>query len=363
VPQQVKGIARTAILRLALEQGHSVVSSDLVTEAMERFMPKRSAELTEKLAEALAIDKARREAVSICSGCGVAAKTPDPEVCTVCGNRGFEVVEPEVLDRIAALEGGVEEETGYDGRKLAWTRESKSALRAIDDRYQRRRAKARIEKAAHGRRMSPITLDFAQRFIAEETGVLYKNRGDGGDAHPVKTHADPAAAAAAIREARTAVDAMHGRSGGGTGQAEAASAEAAPAADDGELEIVARDAQGKALLSRRAWSDGAVERVLRVPAGFMRDKTQRRIEELADERGATAIDLALVEEGIEHGRRMMAEMLGAAEAQQGEREAAERSNGGEAPSMALNEVSVMSEVEKRRRALEARQEGAGDEAV
>jgi len=363
VPEQVKGIARTAILRLALEQGHSVVSSDLVTEAMERFMPKRSAELTEKLAEALAIDKARREAVSICSGCGVAAKTPDPEVCTVCGNRGFEVVEPEVLDRIAALEGGVEEETGYDGRKLAWTRESKSALRAIDDRYQRRRAKARIEKAAHGRRMSPITLDFAQRFIAEETGVLYKNRGDGDDAHPVKTHADPAAAAAAIREARTAVDAMHGRSGDGTGQAEAAPAEAAPVADDGELEIVARDAQGKALLSRRGWSDGAVERVLRVPAGFMRDKTQRRIEELADERGATAIDLALVEEGIEHGRRMMAEMLGAAEAQQSEREAAERSNGGEAPSMALNEVSVMSEVEKRRRALEARQEGAADEAV
>jgi hypothetical protein len=39
-PEQVRGIARTAILRLALEKGHSVVTSDLVTEAMDRFMPR-----------------------------------------------------------------------------------------------------------------------------------------------------------------------------------------------------------------------------------------------------------------------------------------------------------------------------------
>ena len=41
----------------------------------------------------------------------------------------------------------------------------------------------------------------------------------------------------------------------------------------------------------------------------MRNKTQERIEELARERAATTIDLALVEEGIEIGKRMMAEMI------------------------------------------------------
>ena len=46
-----------------------------------------------------------------------------------------------------------------------------------------------------------------------------------------------------------------------------------------------------------------------MPAGFMRNKTQERIEELARERAATAIDLALVEEGIEIGKKMMAEMI------------------------------------------------------
>ena len=41
----------------------------------------------------------------------------------------------------------------------------------------------------------------------------------------------------------------------------------------------------------------------------MRNKTQERIEELARERATTTIDLAVVEEGIELGKKMMAEMI------------------------------------------------------
>ena len=52
-----------------------------------------------------------------------------------------------------------------------------------------------------------------------------------------------------------------------------------------------------------------MQRIFRVPAGFMRNKTQERIEELARERAAAAIDLALVEDGIEMGKQMMAEMI------------------------------------------------------
>ncbi|HEX2253915.1 MAG TPA: universal stress protein [Thermoanaerobaculia bacterium] len=408
VPEQVKGIARTAILRLAMEHGHSVVSSDLVTEAMERFMPKRSAKLTEKLAEALAIDKARREAVSVCRACGVAARVPDPAVCTVCGGQDFEVVEPEVLDRIAALEGGVEEETTYDGRSLAWTQEAKKALRAIDDRYQRRRAKARIEKAAHGKRISPITLDFAQRFVAEETGVLYK----------------PAAGAAPssadveriLSEARDAHDAVHAaaaeKAGNGAatngvaenGQAVNGAGKGAPAVaaedDEPEIKIVARDGAGNPLVSRFGWTADAVPRILRVPAGFMRDRTQGRVEELAAEKGVATIDLALVEEGIEHGKQMMAEMLGQYQAAppQGSAKAAEAAQpaaaeGGECPvdpatvgqaegsqqaagrstssrptdpaalGLALNEVSVLAQVEARRREMGGTGAGANGAAA
>jgi hypothetical protein len=57
------------------------------------------------------------------------------------------------------------------------------------------------------------------------------------------------------------------------------------------------------------WTTEATQRILRVPAGFMRSQTQERIEELARQRSASAIDLALVEDGIEIGKKMMAEMI------------------------------------------------------
>ncbi|HEX6199738.1 MAG TPA: universal stress protein, partial [Thermoanaerobaculia bacterium] len=352
VPEQVKGIARTAILRLAIEKGHSVVSSDLVTEAMERFMPKGTAKATERLAEALAFEKARREEVSLCKGCGIAARVPDPVRCTVCGGTDFEVVAPEVIDRIAEAEGGTTEERTYDGRKLAWTQDARKALRAIPDRYQRRRAKARIEKAAHGQRLETITFEHAQRFIEEETGVLYQA------ADLVGIEAEDSADAGE--------DGAAAEGGNGNG--------AHDEAGDGDLNLIARDAANNPLLSRFDWTDDAVARVLRVPAGFMRDRTQTRIEELAAERRAEIIDLRLVEDGIEHGRRMMAEMLGQMEA--GKKEAggagahgdgsagaaeacpvehdaapARRETTDEHPRLALNEVSVMSEMERKRRDL------------
>ena len=63
------------------------------------------------------------------------------------------------------------------------------------------------------------------------------------------------------------------------------------------------------MISTFDWTNDAVQRIFRVPAGFMRNKTQERIEELARERAAAAIDLALVEDGIEFGKKMMAEMI------------------------------------------------------
>jgi len=41
----------------------------------------------------------------------------------------------------------------------------------------------------------------------------------------------------------------------------------------------------------------------------MRNRTQQRIEDIARERGRNPIDLALVEEGIEQGRKLMEEMI------------------------------------------------------
>jgi len=73
--------------------------------------------------------------------------------------------------------------------------------------------------------------------------------------------------------------------------------------------LVARDDKKNPLISTFEWTADAAQRILRVPAGFMRNQTQERVEELARERAASTIDLALVEEGIEIGKKMMAEMI------------------------------------------------------
>jgi nucleotide-binding universal stress UspA family protein len=269
VPSMVRNIARTAILRLAVEKGHSVITNALVTEAMERFMPRNTARTTTGLAEQLALQRARSQPVSLCGKCGVAAKVPEPVRCSVCGGADFEVITREMIEKIERMEGGVEEETTYDGRKVRWTQEARRSLHAIADKYQMRRCKARIEKKARMNRLGTISLEFARSVIAEETGKSFLV-----DPPEPTEVPDP------------------------------------PTVRDAEKRIVARDSKGTPLISDFDWTPDAVERILRVPGGFMRNKTQERIEELVRQRDLREVDLAVVEDGLEIGRHMMAEMIG-----------------------------------------------------
>ena len=183
-----------------------------------------------------------------------------------------------MIEKIAAVEGGLQEETTYDGRKLRWSEEARKGLWTMKNAYQRRRVKARVEKRARMKKLDAITLEFARQVIEEETGAPLEIQGRSAEI--------PESAAAAPGEAR----------------------------------LVARDEKKNPLISTFDWTSEAVQRILRVPAGFMRNQTQERVEELARERaaarraeapgeGGAAIDLALVEDGIEIGKRMMAEMI------------------------------------------------------
>jgi nucleotide-binding universal stress UspA family protein len=288
VPPQVKGIARTGILRLALEKGHSVITNSVIDEAMDRFMPKQSRDLTFQLAERMALELAERQPVAICKSCGVAASEPDAVRCGVCGGQDLERIDRETLERIARAEGGLTEEVTYDGRKLKWTESAKRALWTLKDAYKRRRAKARIEKTARLRKLPTITLELAQQVVEEETGM------------PL----DSGIAAAGDAITTTSLDDAPET------EAPAASSDALEVAPgQGEKRLIARDPKNVPLLSAWPWHGEAVERILRVPAGFMRNRTQDRIEALAAERSQAAISLALVEDGIAIGRQMMEEML------------------------------------------------------
>jgi nucleotide-binding universal stress UspA family protein len=260
VPEQVKGIARTGVLRLALEKGHSVITNAVIDEAMDRFMPKSASAATKALAEAVALERAKSGPVSMCRSCGVTATQSGAVKCTVCGGTDFEIVSQEMIERIAEVEGGLEEESTYDGRKLRWSEDARKGLWTMKNAYQRRRVKARVEKSARMKRFDTITLEFARQVIEEETGTPLD----------IRSSAPPAAT---------------------------------------ERKLVARDEKKNPLFSTFEWADDAAQRILRVPSGFMRDKTQERVEALARERAAATIDLALVEDGIEIGKKMMAAMI------------------------------------------------------
>jgi len=269
VPPQVKGVARTALLRYAIEQGHTVITSKVIDEAMAIFMPTRMAEKMQILAEDVAIAKLRLEnqaVTAICSVCGYTVKGPNPVVkCPVCRAEAdkFQLIDRATVEAIAAEQGGVEEEEPLPGITVKWAADARDGLREVTDAYLRRRAKARIEKYARSKRIPVITRELAFPMIEETVGR--EKLGAGWETLIVKTKFSPAE--------------LPGEAGGN-----------APA---GEF----------------AWTHEAVARLNRAPAGFMRDMTREEVEKVAREKGATTIDLALCEEGIGHARNTMNEVI------------------------------------------------------
>ncbi|PYN04768.1 MAG: universal stress protein UspA [Candidatus Rokuibacteriota bacterium] len=269
VPLQVKGVARTALLRYAIEQGHTVITNKVIDEAMAIFMPTRLAERMQILAEDVAVAKLRAEsqpATAICSICGYTVKGPNPVVtCPVCraGADKFQVISKETVEAIAAQEGGIEEEESMPGVQVKWSADARDALREVTDAYLRRRAKARIEKYARSRRIPVITCQLALPMIEETVGR--DKLGAGWDTLLAKTKFEPAEMPSAPAPA-----------GGGPGF---------------------------------GWTDEATARLNRVPAGFMRDMTREEVERVAGAKGVTTIDLAVCEEGIGHARETMNEVI------------------------------------------------------
>ena len=222
VPEQVKGIARTGVLRLALEKGHSVITNAVIDEAMDRFMPKSASAATKALAEAVALERAKSGPVSMCRACGVTATQSGAVKCTVCGATDFEVISQEMIEKIAAVEGGLEEETTYDGRKLRWSEDARKGLWTMKNAYQRRRVKARVEKRARMKKLDAITLDFARQVIEEETGSAARDPG------PVASLDAQASARGRSRRA---------------------------AAQRGEARLIARDEKKNPLISTFDWTE------------------------------------------------------------------------------------------------------------
>jgi nucleotide-binding universal stress UspA family protein len=269
VPGFVRGVATTAIIRWAMERGYSVITETVINSAMGDLLPADAAQAMGYVAEEVAIegDKLHQGKTYLCPHCGYAARDFQPVVCPVCSAEGsvFQKIDREVLESLGSLEtGAIEVEEHPDGYKLAWTIEAKQVMAKVPKGYERRRAKARVEKTARVRGIHRITQEFAIDMVEQDM------------------------------------------------------AETSYLSDKGERLIVELDkSTGPDDTTPRPredsplpWTNAAWKRICRVPGGFMRNMTRERVEGFAAEKEETSINLALCEQGITEGRRLMAEMIG-----------------------------------------------------
>ncbi|MBI3953958.1 MAG: universal stress protein [Chloroflexi bacterium] len=172
VPEQHRGALRLLVQRLALEQGHTVVTASLAREAMASLQPRP--EQTKQMQEAalsVAVEALRKEPgrVYLCPRCRQAARKQRPAACPACGQdgRSFLTVEVDALEAAAAAQGGAGEARAFDGASLRWSQAALDGLVRVADSDARRSARLRIEKAARLAKMPVITLEFAQIHLPE----------------------------------------------------------------------------------------------------------------------------------------------------------------------------------------------------
>ena len=270
-PDFARGIARTTIHRWAMERGHSVITRKIVEQAMGNILPRSSMIKMGIIAEDTAAKEiVNRDSVTwICSQCGYSARDFEPVRCAVCGSPAerFQKLDKDAIAQLAKLEGGSQEQETFDDVRLKWTKEALKEIRSVPDGYQMRRAKAQIEKRARVQRVPTITLGMVRAVLTGNAEEL-QNLTPGGHLKTVGEHADGSREAPTRKVAEDLIQ-------------------------DGEF----------------LWAKNARARLGRVPEGFMRTRTKERIEAVARASRTNLITLAITEEGIKDGIKLMEEMI------------------------------------------------------
>ncbi|HMS84198.1 MAG TPA: universal stress protein [Nitrospira sp.] len=315
IPVFARGVAKTAIHRYAIEKGHTIISNTVVDTAVGHILPKGAMDAMRALGgslDAAGIDRDKMQADEgvtkdlmgptlsgimtqiveekpkeisastqayldrmaqtyfVCDGCGYIGKGDAPVKCPVCSADGtkFKQVDKKIFEVAATAEGELETDVAYDDVPMQWTKDAKEAIRAVPAGFQRRRAKARIEKTARKLGMTTITLEYAAPMIKEAASEDYT---------PIFSNK-------------------------GTGTAPAAEGMVA-AANGNETNGHAENA------SPYTWTSDAQARLDRAPEGFMRDCTKALILKHAEKIGATVITIEVANEGIEQAKGYMADAM------------------------------------------------------
>jgi len=279
IPGFVRPMATSAILRYALERGHSMITSSVITEAVQEILPAGAMQamsaigdkmkaggmdpnnpeglgmLKEEMAEAHA-GKAPEEITLKCTSCNTYHKG-DVVKCSVC-DAGAERLLPVDKAEFKATDTEAQDSTTFttlpDGVEVSWTQEALDRLNEFPQGHLRRKAHARVEKNARVQKVNTVSLAFLNKILNEKI-----SKDDSGDSKSIPGD---------IREIGAALS-----------------------PDDFN------------------WSPEALERLERVPQGFMRDNTQNRVMAWCSQNDIRDISLEVCEEGIRESVKMMEEAM------------------------------------------------------
>ncbi|MDH5761340.1 MAG: universal stress protein [Nitrospinota bacterium] len=304
IPGFVRPMATSAILRYALERGHSMITSGVITEACEKILPAGAMQamygigdqMREKVArgedplEGMIEDRGRamekkfaEEVAKVqdqntlkCKECGTFVPE-DVVKCGVCG-AGAESLFP--LDKSGFKAGSQEQSvsttvTTFDSVQVTWTQDALDYLNEFPEGHIRRRAHARIEKNARVQKVSTISVAFAKELLNDKP---VEGKQANGNGNGLKVAVSPAE--------------------GFKAYGELAKFEGKNFSKGIEIDP-----------SKFFWSDDAIGRIEKVPKGFMRDNTMERVLDYAHSQNTSNISLEFCEKGIEESVKVMNELV------------------------------------------------------
>jgi nucleotide-binding universal stress UspA family protein len=282
IPGFVRPMATTAILRYALERGHSMITSGVITEACENILPAGAMQAMNMIGDKLR-DQGKQDGVDAfadsnvekmidtnkmdcpvetklkCQNCG-AVMGFDAIKCGVCdaGPLSLKPIDMEEFAVNVDDEGGIGYSSSFAEKDIQWTQHAWDLLDNYSEGHIRRKAQARVEKNARVQNVTTISVAFVNSIVNEKTTAKGSDIGN---------------------------DNGNGNGNGANG-------------DNG-----AHDE------SKFTWDEDATARIERVPPGFMRDNTMKRVLDYAVSINATHITLQVCEQGIEASVKIMAEAV------------------------------------------------------
>ena len=315
IPGFVRPMATSAILRYAIERGHSMITSGVITEAVENILPAGAMQAMRQIGEKIREDGVDPESENVLkdykqqmldahagedadknvsskeedAGNGDAGKVEvsaehvavtadgrnsngaqvtditfqckhcntfmgsDVIKCFVCGAVGDSLV-PVHKEGFKPNEkemSGVKQMTTFDDKKVQWTEDALQKLENYPEGHVRRRAQARVEKNARVQSIETVSVAFLDQILNEK--IVKK---------PEENKA---------------------------------------------LENYMEDDEPK--VTDFIWTEKAINRLELVPKGFMRDNTRTRVMAYARSNDIKEITLEVCEAGIKDSVKMMEEAI------------------------------------------------------